>query len=146
MGSRLFNIVSLYNYLLSVDYVQSLLQGAESLTSDGCRSQPAEGCSSDRQAKRRSRAPDPLCYQPKMSAWVPVSRNRSVSSLSCCSHVINQFGWIWHSHCPLWLPFSWWGRYSLGSVPVSERILIAVLIASISSPLLTHFLRSFLNW
>ena len=49
MGSRLFNIVSLYNYLLSVDYVQSLLQGAESLTSDGCRSQPAEGCSSDRQ-------------------------------------------------------------------------------------------------
>ena len=51
-------------------------------------------------------------YQPKRSAWVPVSRNKSVSCLSFCSQVINQLGWMWHSHCPLWLPFNWWGRYS----------------------------------
>ena len=35
MGSRLFNIVSLYNYLLSVYDIQSLLQGAESLALEG---------------------------------------------------------------------------------------------------------------
>ena len=29
---------------------------------------------------------------------------------------------MWHSHCPLWSPFSWCGLYSSGNLPVSERI------------------------
>ena len=85
------------------------------------------------------------CYQPKMSACVPVCRNRSVSSLSFCSHVMSQFGLIWHSHWPLWSPFNWCGLYTAGSVPVASRISIASVISFMSKPRFKQRRKSFLN-
>lgn len=57
------------------------------------------------------------CIYPNKSEWVPVSVRMSISSVSRCSQMSNQSGWIWHSQKPFHSPDNLWGLYRCGSLP-----------------------------
>ena len=61
------------------------------------------------------------CYRfifPNKSAWVPVFNISRVNSELFCSHINNQLGCMWHSHCPLLLPWSMWGLKQADNLPL----------------------------
>ena len=80
------------------------------------------------------------CIYPNKSEWVPVSVRMSISSVSRCSQMSNQSGWIWHSQKPFHSPDNLWGLYRCGSLPSFANKVTTSSNKLLSQPRFKHFL------